>query len=515
MDSFRSRGKQPEYGPAVPGALRGEVFPSQGTSKARDMNNNASLVYSLFLVIGDFLALVAAFAGAYILRVSLDPRHLVNQIPALTYLEIFLALLPFWIIIFFLLGLYNSTIYEKRFLEAGRLLVGSFIGLLFVIFYNFISRTPVFPARLVPIYAFCLAFLFLLIFRNLARVIRVVLFSYNIGLTHVLIVGNTEISKELVRELRNSRKSGYKVVGLVTPQTDSAEYKNVKLFQTFKEAVAAIGADDIHAIVQTELYPDPDRNNAILKYAQEHHIAYRFVPGNSELFVGKIEVDLFRQQIPVIAVHQTALIGWGRVVKRLFDLSVAITLLVLVSPVFLLIALLNYVFGDRSVFFRQTRLTRFNHEFKVYKFRSQYRKYDGTTPEQFFAMIGKPELAVEYRKNGDSLPHDPRLTPIGGFLRKTSLDELPQLLNVIRGELSLVGPRALIPQELAQYDKRHTILSVKSGITGLAQVSGRRNISFEERRKLDMYYVQNWSFWMDITILLKTARVILAGEGAK
>jgi undecaprenyl-phosphate galactose phosphotransferase len=107
------------------------------------------------------------------------------------------------------------------------------------------------------------------------------------------------------------------------------------------------------------------------------------------------------------------------------------------------------------------------------------------------------------------------VTFFGKFLRSTSLDELPQLFNVIKGDLSLVGPRALVPEELNQHDKRHAILSVKSGLTGLAQVSGRRDISFEERRQLDVYYVQNWSFWMDIVILLKTVRAVVSGSGAK
>lgn len=167
------------------------------------------------------------------------------------------------------------------------------------------------------------------------------------------------------------------------------------------------------------------------------------------------------------------------------------------------------------MFFRQNRLTRFNNKFRVFKFHTQYPKYDGTTPEEAFAMMGKPELAIEYRKNGDALAHDPRITPVGRFLRKTSLDELPQLINVVRGDISLVGPRALIPQELSSYKKRHTILAVKSGLTGLAVVSGRRDIDFEERRKLDLYYVQNWSFWLDIIILLKTIRAVIRSEGAK
>ena len=123
-------------------------------------------------------------------------------------------------------------------------------------------------------------------------------------------------------------------------------------------------------------------------------------------------------------------------------------------------------------------------------------------------MVGKPELIEEYRKNGDKLDQDFRVTPVGCFIRRFSLDELPQLFNVVKGDISLVGPRALVPHELSAYDKKHVLLAVKSGLTGLAVVSGRRSISFEERRRIDLYYVQNWSLWLDITILLKTCLVI-------
>src|SRR5690606_23112501 len=110
---------------------------------------------------------------------------------------------------------------------------------------------------------------------------------------------------------------------------------------------------------------------------------------------------------------------------------------------------------------------------------------------------------------------DPRITPLGRFLRATSLDELPQLWNVLKGDISLVGPRALIPQELKEYKQRHSILSVKSGLTGLAVISGRKDIPFEERRQLDLYYVQNWSFWNDVVILAKTIAVVVLRRGAK
>jgi lipopolysaccharide/colanic/teichoic acid biosynthesis glycosyltransferase len=119
--------------------------------------------------------------------------------------------------------------------------------------------------------------------------------------------------------------------------------------------------------------------------------------------------------------------------------------------------------------------------------------------------MGKPELAKKYRENGDYIENDPRVSRLGAFLKKSSLDELPQLFNVFKGDLSLVGPRPLVPEEMEQFSKHSIILSVKPGITGLAVISGRKDIPFEERRRIDLYYVQNWSFLLDIVIILKTA----------
>lgn len=478
------------------------------------MKSNASLIYNIWLVVGDFFALVAAFIGGYAIRARSNVP-VAHPIPSHTYIEVFLSVLPFWIIIFALLGLYNSNIYEKRFSELPRLFIGSFLGLTFVIFWNFVSVTPIFPSKLVPIYGFVLAFILLVLFRNIARLVRSQLFGYNKGLSRVLIVGNTDMSNELVDWLVDSKHSGYKIVGVIGGKRAVGEHTNIPVFTYFDQFLSAYPNPNLHSIIQTELYADEPRNAELLTYAQEHHATYRFVPGNTELFVGNVSVELFRGSAPVITVRQTALFGWGRIVKRLFDMIVGSILLVLASPIFLLVAIAIKLTGGGTVFFRQTRLTRFNKKFRVYKFHTQYAKYDGTTPEEAFAMMGKPELSKVYRANGDALPDDPRITPLGKFLRATSLDEVPQLINVFLGDISLVGPRALIPQELEMYKKRHQILSVKSGMTGLAVVSGRRNISFEERRRLDLYYVQNWSFWLDLTIIAKTIRAVFTGYGAK
>lgn len=471
------------------------------------MKNNASLAYAFLLIVGDFAALLGAFSLAYILRVKFDPRPLIEQIPAITYFFAVATVLPLWIVVHAFIGLYDPNIYERRFVEVGRLLVGAFLGILVVIGYDFVTEKGLFPARLVPVYGLGIGFGFLVLFRSFARLLRRSLYSYGIGISNVLIIGNTTASEQIAEAISNTKKTGLRVLALVA--NNSVKFKS---YDAFDDAIFKLRRP-IHSIIQTELYRDQDKNTAILNYAQHNHVAYRFIPGNTDMFVGNITVELFAG-LPMISVHQTALIGWGRIVKRLFDIVASLVLLVIFSPLFVIISVLSKLFNG-SVFFRQTRLTRFNNEFKVFKFRSQYKKYDGTTPEEAFIGMNKPELAKKYRENGDYIEKDPRVTPFGRFLRKTSLDELPQLFNVLKGDLSLVGPRALIPQELSVYEKRHTILSVKSGLTGLAQVSGRKDISFDERRKLDLYYVQNWTFWTDIVILLKTLRAVIGGSGAK
>lgn len=474
------------------------------------MKNNASLVYGLFLIVGDFLALTAAFSLAYILRVKLDERPLIEFISARDYLIAFLYILPFWLIIFGVIGLYNRNTYENRFSEFARLFVGCFLGILVAIGYEYVTSTEIFPARLVPIYTLGLSFAFVLLFRTIARAIRRSLFSFGVGVSHVLIVGTTGLTKEFIEALNDTRISGYKVVGIVG-KNQNKKYHYSSSFSAATKSLEKVG---IHSIIQTELYAEPEKNAEILAFAQENHISYRFVPGNSELFSGNIDVDLF-YSIPVIAVHQTALVGWGRVVKRLFDLTVGILLLVLASPIMLIVAILILILDPGPIFYRQERLSRFNARVKIFKFRSMKKKYSGPLPEEAFTMMGRPELIEEYRKKGDQLDNDPRISRLGKFLRSSSLDELPQLINVVRGDISLVGPRALVERDLDRYDKKNLILSVKSGLTGLAVISGRKDIPFEERRNLDLYYVQNWSFWNDIVILAKTAAVVLFHRGAK
>src|SRR5581483_9269700 len=219
------------------------------------MKSNASLVYGLVLVVGDALALVAAFLAAYLLRGDFSSIPVAHPISGHTYLKIFLLLLPFWIMVFGFLGLYNSWIHERRFGELGRLAIGSFVGLLFVTSYAYFSNRTVFPSKLVPVYGFALAFIFLAVFRNYARSFRSYLFRYGVGITNLLLVGNTKITIELINFLSNYRRSGYRIMGVVADKSQASQrYPHLKIFDDFDEAKDALNPDHIHGIVQTELY---------------------------------------------------------------------------------------------------------------------------------------------------------------------------------------------------------------------------------------------------------------------
>jgi lipopolysaccharide/colanic/teichoic acid biosynthesis glycosyltransferase len=275
-----------------------------------------------------------------------------------------------------------------------------------------------------------------------------------------------------------------------------------------------MAANNITAIIQTDLYDSSSRNQMILSAAQSRHIEYSFIPGEAEFYSGKNTVDVF-VGYPMITVFQTPLVGWGAIVKRAFDQIVSTVLVVLLIPVFLLIFIIKKLVDRGPAFYVSKRLSRFSQPIGLIKFRSMGSQYGGKDAAEEFREMGREDLAKEYEKNR-KVNDDPRITKFGKFLRDTSLDELPQLFNVMKGDLSLVGPRPILPQEMNMAKGRTALLhSVKSGVTGLWQVSGRSELSFDERIELELYYAQNWSFWLDLKILIKTVVVVFQKRGAK
>lgn len=475
------------------------------------MKNNISFIYAMGLIIGDFIALLTAFVIAYILRVTLDERSLINPINSDQYLQTWVMIIPIWILIFSFLGLYKRSVYEYRWRELSMLLVGSILGIMTVITYDFIVETPVFPARLIVVYGLVIGFLLLVLERTILRATRMWMWRTGFGVNNIMIIGSGDTLQNLIKSMKYPSKTGYKVAAVATKDNIKGKFK---IYTDYKTAIENAAMLNIYTIIVTGVNDGSRTANELLAYAQANHIAYKFIPSQAGMLNNKIDVELF-QGLPVVSVHQTALIGWGRVIKRFFDLFASFLAILILSPIYILIAIAVRIDDWGPVFFKQKRLSRFESNFNIYKFRSHKKAYNGLSPEEAFAKMGKPHLAIKYRKNGDFLHNDPRITKVGKFLRKTSLDELPQLFNVLKGDISLVGPRALVPKELSNYPFKNLILSVKSGITGLAQISGRRDIDYDERRSLDLYYVQNWSFWLDIKIIFRTIIDVLGGRGAK
>jgi exopolysaccharide biosynthesis polyprenyl glycosylphosphotransferase len=426
----------------------------------------------------------------------------------------FLTITPFWILIFAALGLYHASTYNRRLAEWSKIAIGSFIGILLVIGWQYATNSQLFPARLVAVYALIISFLLILVTREALRVTRSLLFYFGRGTSRVLIIGDSAATRDIADNLSETHRSGYKIIAIAGPKKVIPTGLDVVHFSTVENALNKIKELHITTIIQTDLYDSSERNQLILGAAQANHISYSFIPGEAEFYAGKNTVDVFLGY-PMISVSQTPLIGWGAIAKQIFDVIVSFILIVVLSPLYLTLVILQAIFNPGPVFYISDRLSQFSKPIGLIKFRSMGAKYGKKDAAIEFREMGRKDLAIEYEKHR-KVSNDPRITKFGHFLRVTSLDELPQLINVFRGDLSLVGPRPILPQELKLAKGRTALLhSVKSGVTGLWQVSGRSNLSFDERIELELFYAQNWSFWLDIKILFKTIGVVLRKRGAK
>ena len=470
--------------------------------------------YSLILIIIDTFVLLAAFTLAYILRVRYDPRPLVANIHAYDYLYAFLLIIPFWILIFVALGLYQRNTYNRRLVEWSKILIGSFIGILLVIGWQYVSGKNILPARLVAVYVLAGSFLLIVVEREILRLVRSLMFRYGKGVKRVLIIGTSDATGDIALSLANTAKSGYEIVAVAGPKKIMPDQLSAHHYSLVETALKDIQVNGINTIIQTDLYDSVERNQRILSMAQTHHIEYSFIPGEAEFYSGKNSVDVFLGY-PMITVYQTPLVGWGAIVKRIFDQLLSTLLIIVLSPVFLLLFIIKKAVDPGPAFYVSQRLSRFSKPIGLIKFRSMDAKYGSRDAADEFRDMGREDLALEYEKNR-KVENDPRITRFGSFLRASSLDELPQILNVFKGDLSLVGPRPILPQEVKLASGRTSLLhSVKSGVTGIWQVSGRSELSFEERIELELFYAQNWTFWLDIKILFKTIGVVLRKRGAK
>ena len=478
------------------------------------MSRRNSKLYGFILILIDALVLITTFVLAYVARVQYDPRPLLHNIYAFNYLFAFILIVPFWILVFAVIGLYLPSTYNRRLVEWAKIALGSFLGILLVIGWEYVSDKTIFPARLVALYALIGAFVLIVIEREILRLVRSLMFRYGRGTKRVLLIGSSSATGDIAKSIADTARSGYEVVAFAGPKKNLPEGFKSHHYSLVEDALKDLELNEITAIIQTDLYENAERNQKILSMAQQSHIDYSFIPGEAEFYSGKNTVDVFLGY-PMISVYQTPLVGWGAIVKRIFDLIMSTLLIIVSSPFLLVFIIIKKIVDKGPAFYISRRLSRFSEPIGLIKFRSMGAQYGGKDAADEFREMGREDLALEYEKNR-KVENDPRITPFGKWLRATSIDELPQVFNVFKGDLSLVGPRPILPQETKLAHGRTALLhSVKSGVTGLWQVSGRSELDFDERIELELFYAQNWTFWLDIKILFKTVLVVFRGRGAK
>lgn len=475
------------------------------------MRREPGFIYRLFLLIGDAMAIVVSFAFSYYFRLHFDPRPYVFEGDSWNFFVSIFVLMPIWVVILVSLGLYKRAVVESRLVTIWRLFIASLINTMALISYDFFAtaiapRDSLFPVKIIALYAIPFCFIALLLVRAAINIAFRLIRHSKRGLIRVIVAGDGDNVRQLI--LGISPETGFKVCGAVADDEYVPEDWQGNRYEVLEDAVKRLHPDAI-------IYAAEDGLEEANSLAVDHHALFYYSPPESSIIALSGNVE-FIAGVPVFRIRATPLTGAAQFYKRVVDIIVSFILIILTSPIMLILFILQKIIEPKSpAIYKDTRLTRFNQEFPLLKFRSIRQAYSGLTPEQAFEKMGRPELIEKYRKSGDHIDNDPRYTKFGKFLRATSLDELPQLFNVLVGDISLIGPRALQPCELENYGDRGLLLSIKSGVTGLAQVSGRRDISFNERRALDIYYIQNWTPLLDLSIFIRTIIVIFKRSGAK
>jgi exopolysaccharide biosynthesis polyprenyl glycosylphosphotransferase len=410
--------------------------------------------------------------------------------------------------------------------DAMRIFKATAIGSLLIVAAAFLYRGGFqFRAFSYARGVFVTDFVFVLIIvgvvRFVMRSIQTFVRSRQINLIPTLVVGRGPEASLFIREMRERPALGYRVIGVVetTPSAPAASlnYEDVPIIGTLEslpEVIRDSGANEV-------IIADPQVNGdalfeVMMRCGRRRGVEFRIAPSLFNCLPRKTEIDQIGV-LPMIRLFREPLSSGARILKRTFDLIFAALAITLLLPLWLVIALLIKLDSKGPVFYTQERVGMDGRLFLLYKFRTMKAGADSELHREyqraFIAGHAEANLGND-NKPTYKLLADPRITRIGKVLRRTSLDEVPQLLNVLSGDMSLVGPRPPIPYEVEAYELWHRKrLDMKPGLTGLWQVSGRNRLPFEEMVRLDLFYIENWSLLLDLKIILRTGFVMLGGEG--
>lgn len=463
----------------------------------------------LLVTIIDAALINLAFRSAYWMRYEREWGGIVDpafQVPYREYLPFALLMTAILLVTFKFEGMYNGRRGATWFDELYAIINSTTTSTVFLMAAFFFYR-PLFYSRLLPFYAAIMIVVYLGLARVVERFIRGRLRRRGIGVVRVLIVGAGEMGRTIMRHIVAQPELGYQVVGFVDDDADSqhdiGRFRALGPISALPRLVQELAVDEVIVTLPWQHHRKIVR---IIDQCQREHVRSRIVPDLFQLSLSRVHLDDIKG-VPLIGVKEPALQGWNVALKRGMDITFAAIMLSLAAPLMLLIALAIKLDSPGPVLFKQTRVGRGGRLFTLYKFRSM----------RLGAESEVARLSLQNEADGPlfKIRNDPRVTRVGRILRKLSLDELPQLYNVLRGEMSLVGPRPALPAEVAQYEEWHRKrLEVAPGLTGLWQTSGRSDVTFDEMCLLDIYYAEQWTPMLDAAIVLKTVPAVLFGRGA-
>lgn len=451
----------------------------------------------------DFIMIVLAALSAFAVRnvpqiLSLRPK--LYNIELFDFLQVTLAVAPLFLIVYAIEGLYTMRATRTPLSEAFKVFRATSLVLVLIIVTIFLKREW-FSSRFIILAGWSFAVFYVTIARYLIqRIQRYYLVKKGVGVHRILLVGRNGKIDQLKTLFAAKPVLGYVTVG----QIETISLHAIKAIREER------GLDEI-------MVCDPsltdDEQQKLLDYCQINNITLKYLPTTRE--TSRFTMSIFNGE-PIIEFQHTPLDGWGKVLKRAFDLLGGFVLTIVASPVMLIIALLTKIEDpDGPIIYTNERIGENGEKIPVFKFRYMQWKWcinkDNPNFEQ--ALEYEKQLIAERSiRQGPlyKIKDDPRKTRIGSFIERYSLDELPQFFNVLRGEMSLVGPRPHQKREVEKYSEYHRrLLTIKPGVTGMAQVSGRSDLDFEDEYRLDVFYIENWSLWLDIVICLKTAQTLL------
>jgi exopolysaccharide biosynthesis polyprenyl glycosylphosphotransferase len=484
-----------------------EVIPALFTTQATSRG-----LYRVALLISDTVMLLLAFALAYWLRFYAGLALSTDVIPSLDeYVRITLMLAPVWLILFTLLRLYDFQYLLGGTSEYVRVLNGCTSGMMLVVIFSFLAPEFVI-SRGWPIMSWVFSSLLICTNRLILRRTAYALRTKGWFVTPAVIVGTNSEAVSLAMQLRESSNSGICILGFIEEHNllDLTQSSLIGLpilggLDSLPQLLERMGAEEV--IIATTALTRTQLLETAQELAATPQVKMSLSSGLYEIFTTGMQVTS-KGSVPLMSLNRLRLDPIEMALKTVLDCTLILSGMTVLLPLFVMIILLIKLDSPGPIFHRRRVLGIGGKEFDAFKFRTMVVNGDAVLEQH-------PELLAELQAT-HKLKNDPRITRVGQWLRRASIDELPQILNILLGQMSLVGPRMISPAEGAMYGPmKHDLLTVKPGLTGLWQVSGRSDLSYDERVRLDMQYIRNYSIWLDLQILVfQTLPAVLKGSGA-